>query len=135
MPEYQTRNPMKPISDAMRAWGEALRAEVEQWPGVTTRSSFGMTMVYRGELVFAALPSTRALHAEDVIMLKFEQESTALARRIAVEPHFIGGTLASTHNKQGEGRKWRFFRIAGDADIHAAIEWLGEAYQSARKRR
>lgn len=135
MPEKQKRNPMKPVSDAMRAWGEALRAEVEQWPGVTIRRSFGMTLVYRGKLVFAALPSTRALHAEDVIMLKFEQDSAALARRVAAEPHFIAGTLASTHKKQGEGRKWRFFRTASDADIHAAIEWLGVANEAARKRR
>lgn len=132
MAHKQKRNPMKLISDAMRAWGEALRAEIEQWPGVSVRRSFGMTFAYRGEMVFAALPATRALHAEDAIMLKFEQESPAVGRRIAADPHFIPGALAPGH--KGEGRKWRFFRIASDADIHAAIGWLAEAYQAARKR-
>jgi hypothetical protein len=94
-----------------------------------------MTLVYRGDVVFAALPSTRALHAEDAVMLKFESESPALVKRITADPHFVPGTLASTHKAQGEGRKWRFFVLRTDADVHAALEWLAEAYGRARKSR
>jgi len=124
---------MKPVSEAGRQWAEALRAELEQWPGVRVRRSFGMTLVYRGDVVFAALPWTRALHAEDAVMLKFERESAALAKRMAADPHFVPGTLASTHKAQGEGRKWRFFLLRGNTDVHAAVEWLAEAYRAARK--
>lgn len=133
MPEKQRRSEMKPVSEAARQWAEALRAELEQWPGVRVKRSFGMTLVYRGDVVFAALPSTRALHAEDAVMLKFERESAAMARRLAADPHFVPGTLASTHKSQGEGRKWRFFLLRADSDVHAAVEWLGEAYRVARK--
>ena len=133
MPRKQKRVPMKPVSEAARQWAEALRAEVEQWPGVSVRSSFGMTFVYRGEVVFAALPSTRALHAEDAIMLKFESQSPQLTKRIDADPRFVPGTLASRHKAQGEGRKWRFLVLRSDADIHAAIEWLAEACRRARK--
>ena len=124
---------MKPVSDTMRAWGEALRSEVEQWPAVRVKRSFGMTLAYRGDMVFAALPGTRALHSEDAIMLKFEQMPPRLEKRIAADPRFVPGTLASTHRAQGEGRKWRFFLLRADTDVHAAIEWLAEAYRVARK--
>jgi hypothetical protein len=67
-------------------------------------------------------------------MLKFEKETPALAKRMAADAHFVPGSLASTHKAQGEGRKWRFFTLRVDADVHAAIEWLSEAYQVARKR-
>jgi hypothetical protein len=135
MAEKQRRSEMKPVTETGRQWAEALRAELEHWPAVRIRRSFGMTLIYRGELVFAALPWTRALHAEDAIMLKFQRETPALAKRIAADPHFVPGTLASTHKAQGEGRKWRFFLLRSDADVHAAIEWLAEAYRTARQPR
>lgn len=133
MAENRMQHTMAPVSEAARQWAEALRAEVEQWPGVRVKRSFGMTLVYRGDVVFAALPSTRALHAEDAIMLKFQRESAAMARQLAADPHFLPGTLASTHKAQGEGRKWRFFLLRADSDVHAAIEWLAEAYRAAGK--
>ena len=135
MAEKQKRRGMAPVSDAARAWGEALRAEVEQWPGVRVQRSFGMTLVYRGEVVFAALPATRALHAEDAIMLKFQQETAAAAKRMEADGRFAAATLASARNKNSEGRKWRFFLLRADGDVHAAIEWLAEAYRMAGKRK
>ena len=135
MTEKQKRVPMKPVTEATRQRAEALRGEIEQWPGVSIRRSFGMTFVYRGDVVFAALPNTRALHAEDAIMLKFEREKPALAKRLAADPRTLPATPASTRKAQGEGRKWRFFVLRGDEDVHAAIEWLAEAYQAARKGR
>jgi hypothetical protein len=68
-------------------------------------------------------------------MLKFARESAALAKRLSADPHFVPGTLASTHKSQGEGRKWRFFLLRADSDVHAAIEWLAEAYRAARESR
>lgn len=134
MPEKKRRSEMKPVTEAGRAWAEALRAELEQWPAVRIQRSFGMTLVYRGDVVFAALPWTRALHAEDAIMLKFQRETPAMAKRMAADRHFVPGTLASSHKAQGEGRKWRFFLLRAPSDVHAAIEWLSEAYTAARKK-
>jgi hypothetical protein len=133
--EKQKRRAMAPVTESARQWAEALRGELEQWPAVRVRSSFGMTLVYRGDVVFAALPSTRSLYKEDAIMLKFGRETPALAKRMAADAHFAPGSLASTHKAQGEGRKWRFFVLRGDPDVHAALEWLAEAYRLARKAR
>jgi hypothetical protein len=125
---------MMPVTETARQWAEGLRAEVEQWPGVRVQRSFGMTMVYRGEVVFAALPSTRSLYAEDAIMLKFQEEKPALMKRMAADGRFAAATPGSARNAKSEGRKWRFFLLRGDGDVHAAIEWLAEAYQGSRKR-
>ncbi len=135
MTQKQKRRSMAPVTESARQWAEALRAELEQWPAVRVRRSFGMTLVYRGDVVFAALPSTRALYKEDAIMLKFERETPALTKRMTADAHFAPGSLASTHKAQGEGRKWRFFVLRGDADVHTAIEWLAEAYRLTRKAR
>ena len=60
-------------SEMARAWAGALQTELEQWPGVRVTRSFGMYMVYRGEVIFACLPGTRMIHSENAIMLKFQQ--------------------------------------------------------------
>lgn len=133
MENKQKRIRMKAISEAMRGWAEALRREVESWPGVTLRSAFGMIMVYRKGVVFAALPRTRALFEDDAILLKFNRETPALTKRIAAEPRFTPGTMEQRHEnkkKGGEGRRWRIFLTRSDADVHIAIEWLSEAYRS-----
>ena len=133
MPQKQKRRPMKPPSEALRAWSAALRSELELWPQVQLKSSFGMVMVYRGETIFAALPGTRAFYAEDAIMLKFNSEPRGLAGRIAAESRFVAGAM---HTNSGrEGHKWHLLALKSDADVHAAIEWLAEAYQAAGKRR
>ena len=135
MAQTMRHNPMKVASERMRVWSQGLRSELEEWPGVTLKRSFGMVLAYRGKVVFGALPDTRSLHSEDAIMLKFAEENPALVKRMAAEARFVPGTMASSHKSNGEGRKWRFFRIREDADIHAAIEWLAEAYQLARERK
>jgi hypothetical protein len=135
MAEKQKRSAMKPVTEAARAWGEGLRQELEQWPGVRVTPGFGMVLAYRGDVIFAALPGTRMLHAESAIMLKFHQETPALAKRMAADGRFIPGTLESTRRPGSEGRKWRFFLLRDGRDVHGAIEWLAEAYRTAGKRR
>ncbi len=132
MARERTRPIFKEPSEAARAWAEGLRAELADWPGVRVSRGFGMVLVFRGETIFAALPGTRMLHAEDAIMLKFNSEGRALQRRIAADPRFVPGTFESQRTPGSEGRKWRFFRLRGGADVHAAFEWLAEAYERAR---
>ena len=131
----EKRRRMKPISDTMRGGAAALALEVEAWPGVTLKSAFGMTLAYRTGIVFAALPRTRALYQEDAILLKFMHEKPGLAARMAAEKRFAG-SMEERHNSTkraaGEGRRWRIFLIREDADVHAAIEWLAEAFKAAR---
>ena len=136
MAQAKKRAPMKMASEAAKMWSRGLQAELEQWPGVTVKRAFGMLMAYRGQDVFAALPDTRSIHSEDAIMLKFAEEKPALMKRMAAEARFVPGPMSerarSGRTAKGESRKWRFFLIREDADVHAAIEWLAEAYQLAR---
>jgi hypothetical protein len=134
--EKKKRTAMKPTSEAMRGWAEALAGEVGQWQGVTLRSAFGMSLVYRSGVVFAALPKTRALYEEDAILIKFISDPAAIAKRIAGEPRFVGTMeqrMTKKHKKVGESKRWRILRIREDADVHAAIEWMAEAYGVTRQ--
>lgn len=136
MAERQKRVNMKATTEMMRGWAEALAGEVEEWPGVTVKNAFGMRLVYRNGVVFAALPKTRALYEEDAILIKFNAETVQLAKRIANETRFAGTmeqSMAQKHKTTGESKRWRILRIREDADVHAAIEWLAAAYGVARK--
>ena len=130
------RSPMKQATAEMRVLAERLRAELEQWPGVTVKRAFGMKLVYRGKTVFGALPDTKAIYREDAIMLKFAEEKPALVKRMEADPRFISALMAtgrqSGRNSKSEGRKWRFFLLRDNTDVHAAIGWLAEAYELAR---
>jgi len=131
----QKRSPMKPATERMRVLGEGLRAELEQWPDVTMKRAFGMVLAYRGKVIFGALPDTKAIYHEDAIMLKFAEEKPALVKRMEGDPHFISAKAATGRSSKSEGRKWRFFLIREDADLHVAIEWLAEAHKLARERK
>ncbi len=135
MEKKRQRRKMKAVSEAARGWAAALGAEVQGWAGVSLKSAFGMTLVYRNGVVFAALPRTRALYEEDAILLKFNREPAELAARIAAQPRFAAGTMGQRRTAKaktrGEGRRWRIFLVRDGADLHAAIEWLGEAHRLA----
>jgi hypothetical protein len=123
---------MKPTSEAAQRWAEALRTELEQWPAVVVKRAFGMVMVYRGDVVFAALPATRALFEEDALLIKFARETPALIKRIAAEKRFAAGTMQERgKKKQGEGRKWRIYLLREERDARDAVEWLARAYELA----
>src|SRR3954454_18883042 len=136
MQEKPRRIRMKPVSEAARGWAQALAHEVESWPGVTLKRAFGMTMIYRDGIVFAALPGTRTLYEEDALLLKFNRETSVLNARIAAEPRFVPGTMEQRHangsKARGESRFWRIFLMRSDGDMHAALEWLAEAHRVAR---
>jgi len=133
--EKGRRAKMKIASEAMRGWAAALGREVEGWPGVVLKSAFGMMMAYRDGVVFAALPRTRALYEEDAILLKFNREERGMAARMVADKRFAAGSMEqrrTTKNKsRGEGHRWRIFLMREDADMHAAIEWLAEAFRLA----
>jgi len=142
MEPRKRRSAMKPTSEAARRWAESLRLEVEQWPAVTVKKAFGMVMVYRREVVFAALPATRALFEEDAILIKFARETPALVKKIAAEKRFAAGTMEQQGNetrreeqrgkkKPGEGRKWRIYLLREERDARESVEWLARAYKLA----
>ena len=125
---------MKATSAAAQRWTDGLRAELEQWPGVIVKRAFGMVLIYRGAVVFAALPGTRALYEEDAILIKFERETPVLTKQISAERRFAAGTMQERgKKKQGEGRKWRIYLLREERDAREAVEWLARAYELTGK--
>jgi hypothetical protein len=110
----------------MRAWSSALEAEVADWPHASTRSFFGFTAVYRKEKIFAALPCTRAWGTANSLAFKLPTANGAVQSRLEKDPR-VGYTL------MGKTR-WFTFELSSDADLHAALDWIGEAYTAAGKK-
>ena len=128
------RTMMNATSPEARRWAEGLRQELEQWPGVHVKRAFGMVLVYRREVVFAALPGTRALFEQDAILIKFIQEAPALRKRIEEDKRFTAGTMQERgKKKEGEGRKWRIYLLGDERDARDAVEWLAMAHKLATK--
>lgn len=114
------------ISDQMRAWSTALADEVAEWPGATARSFFGFTALYRGEKIFGAVPRTKGFGNGNLLGFRIDNPPARL-RSKAEDPRigFIDKNNA----------RWFTFELSCDSDIHGALDWLGEAYQAAGKRR
>jgi hypothetical protein len=116
-------------SDEMKVWSAALVAEVGDWPQVSARSFFGFTALYRKDKMFAALPRTRPLETANTNLLAFKLESPAAAVRARLEK--TARPWASSMDKA----RWFAFELRSDADLHDALDWLGQAYAAARNKK
>lgn len=119
--------PFKEISEQMREWSAMLQSEVESWPNVLAKKMFGMISLYRGKQIFAALPYTRTLVANDSFMFKFEHAPAKIIEQMRKDSRIIA--------EQGIGTRWFIFQMSSPQDFHAAVEWLSLAYERAHKRR
>ena len=97
------------VSEEMRRRSVLLAAEVLRWPGTRVGKMFGMQSLYRGKVIFGALPGTRGLWEADAIMVKMHDGV-----------------------KGPEGKKWQSVAVKDDGDLGMALERLGEAYRSAK---
>jgi hypothetical protein len=111
----------------MRSWSSALAEEVAQWPGSTARSFFGFTALYRGEMMFGAVPRTRSFGTGNLLGFRIDSLPTRLKSKIQKD-HRIG--FIDKNNT-----RWFTFELSCDSDVHEALDWLGEAYQAAGKGR
>jgi hypothetical protein len=116
---------MKKASEQMRQWSAMLEHEVLTWPRISVKKMFGMNSLYRGKMIFAALPSTRTLISEDCIIFKLEHPSSSLLAKLQADDRVIA--------EFGIGTRWYGFRISASEDLHGAIEWLSYAYEAATK--
>lgn len=89
----------------MRRMSALLAQELLQWPDVSARPMFGLHAFYRGAVIFAMLPGTRA----------FER------------PNAIGYKPASGV----KGEKWRLFELQDEGDIGKALAHVQKAYATA----
>lgn len=124
-PAKRQRPSLAPISEEMKAWSAALADEGCGWPQVATRSFFGFTALYRKDKIFAILPRTRGMETANSLAFKLEGPTPAVRARLEKDPR-IGST-------QMQKARWFTFELSSDADLHAALEWLGLAYEAAGK--
>lgn len=108
----------------MKAWSAALAGEIADWPQVELRSFFGFTALYRSNLIFAALPRTRAMGTSNSLAFKLESAGPKIQARLEKDPR-MGFTLIQRKN-------WYTFELSSDADLHDALDWLALAYEAAR---
>ena len=119
------RPKMARISDEMKYLCAMLGEEVRTWPGVTSRSMFGMLGYYRSGAVFAALPVTRAIGSANGIIFKMRGMSAAQTDRASRDLRLGTGTNI-------KAQRWHSFEIHSEDDLRDALWWLGQAYESAR---
>jgi hypothetical protein len=102
------RPPLLPVGEEMRRWSALLAAEVLRWPGTRVGKMFGLTSVYRGDVIFALLPGSRALWKSNAIAFKMND--------------VVGDA----------GKKWQTVDVDSDADLRVALERLDDAYRSSK---
>ena len=113
------------ISEEMKAWSAALRAEATGWPQVSTRSFFGFTALYRQDSMFALLPRTRGMDSPDTLAFRFDALTTAIRLRLTND-HRVGSADL-------QKARWFTFKLSSGADLHDALGWLEQAYEATAK--
>ena len=108
----------------MKRWSALLGAELERWPGVTTKPMFGLVSFYRGRNIFAALPRTRAMNFANSIIFKLRGASPQLLAKLRRD------SRAEMSQKGMAG--WQAFEVSSSADLKDALGWLDRAYRAAR---
>lgn len=86
---------------------------------------FGLIGLYRGDQIFAALPSTRCLGLPDSLAFKLENASVSVLAKIERESR-IQTTIM-------KARRWYLFELTSDANLRDALDWLHQAYKAASR--
>jgi hypothetical protein len=103
----------------LQEWAALLGGELVKWPGVRTKSSFGMVSFYRKNRIFAMLPGTRILSPPHSIILKFHKENAETRR--------VRGKLQA-YPASG----WISFDLQSENNLGKALRWLDLAYRMAK---
>ena len=115
---------MPSISEQMRAWSTALAAEIGDWPQVSLKVFFGFTALYRGKNMFGILPRTRCIETRNAIAFPIDAPKRAVRARLDSDRRI--GSIDKNNTR------WFTFELSSDADLHDALNWLGDAYDAAR---
>jgi hypothetical protein len=115
-----------PVDGEMRELSAMLEKEVSDWPGVSKRPMFGYQGLYRGGVIFAALPRTRAMKSPRSIMFKVASATPAI-----LESANKDSRVDTVSRMPGAG--WFFFELDAPSATQSALGWLGRAYEAAKK--
>ncbi len=118
--------PLEKISEEMKVWSGLLAEEVSGWPDLTTKPMFGLTALYRGPAIFAALPKTRALGSPNAVAFKLVGASAKTMGQLKRDARIQETMMAAA--------KWFVFEMESEEDLRGVLEWLGVAYAAAGKK-
>jgi hypothetical protein len=122
----KTQRPKLPaVSEEMKAWSAALKAEISGWPGITLRSFFGFTALYRRDRIFALLPQTRGMETANSLAFKLQSPAPRLLARLRQDPRIGSAEMQKA--------RWFTFELATAGDLRDALDWLARAYDAAAK--
>jgi hypothetical protein len=108
----------------MEQFAALIATEILTWPNTLTKPMFGMTALYRGTVMFGAVPKTKTLWTKDSIMFKLQIPPQTCVHNLEDARIIKGG---KTHH-------WYGFEMTGPEDLRDALNWLGIAYDHATKR-
>jgi hypothetical protein len=109
----------------MQQWSAMLEQEVSGWPHVRSRPLFGLTSFYRGNVIFAALPRTRALSTPDSFIFKFDPMPPTLFRRARKDRRI-------SSERESPDVTWYSFELNSADDLRDGLWWLNRAYEAAK---
>ena len=115
-----------PVDDEMKELSAMLEKEVSDWPGVSKRPMFGYQGLYRDGVIFAALPRSRAMKSPRSLMFKFASMSPAILDSAKEDSRI-------DTNARAPGPGWLMFEIDEASATKDALDWLGRAYEAAKK--
>ncbi|HXN95647.1 MAG TPA: hypothetical protein VN879_14160 [Candidatus Acidoferrales bacterium] len=115
-----------PIDDQMKALSAMLEKEISDWPGISKRPMFGYQGLYRDGQIFAALPRSRAMKSPTSIMIKVASASPAVLESVKKDSR-----VDPVSGMSGAG--WFFFELDDASATKGALDWLGRAYEAAKK--
>jgi hypothetical protein len=107
----------------MEHFAALLTTEILTWPHTSTKSMFGMTALYRGTVMFGAVPKTKTLWTKNSVMFKLTKPPETCVHNLEDARIIVGG---KTH-------KWYGFEMTEPEDLRDALNWFGIAYDHAVK--
>ena len=114
-----------PVSEQMKSWSAALAEEIRGWPRITQKSFFGFTALYRDKSIFGLLPKTRTIFNGNAVVFRFVSINRATRTRLEKDSRIAAFDKEKT--------RWFNFELSCDADLHDALEYLGLAYEAAKR--
>jgi hypothetical protein len=109
----------------MKQWSALLADELVAWPGVTSRSMFGMTVFYRKSVIFAALPRTRCFGTLRSVAFKLYRRTPQVLKLLADDSRIARPSREDAH--------WISLELQDENDLADTLRWFDRAYQGATK--
>jgi hypothetical protein len=112
------------VPEEMKQWCALLSQELASWGQVEVKRMFGMTSFYRRDLIFAAVPATKAFFTPHSIIFKLQTPTPRQQKLLAGDSRI--------NQSFGIGQKWYGFELASAEDIHGALQWLDESFRAVK---